>query len=119
MTNHVAWVDVPTLDLNRAMKFYGAVLDCRFEDGFLHDGVAVIIHAAGDVSGCLFEHPKGRPSMDGPLVYFNVSGRLDAALEAVVAQGGEVLREKHAIGPFGFRAIVRDSEGNRIALHTP
>ena len=24
----------------------------------------------------------------------------------------------HAIGPHGFRALIRDSEGNRIALHS-
>jgi hypothetical protein len=28
------------------------------------------------------------------------------------------LEPKHSIGPHGFRAIVLDSEGNRIALHS-
>jgi predicted enzyme related to lactoylglutathione lyase len=30
---------------------------------------------------------------------------------------GKVLEPRHSISPFGFRAIVMDSEGNRIALH--
>jgi hypothetical protein len=29
-----------------------------------------------------------------------------------------VLEAMHAIGPHGFRAVVLDSEGNRIALHS-
>jgi len=29
-----------------------------------------------------------------------------------------VLQPKHPIGPYGFRAVVLDSEGNRIALHS-
>jgi predicted enzyme related to lactoylglutathione lyase len=29
-----------------------------------------------------------------------------------------VLEPTHGIGPHGFRAIVLDSEGNRIALHS-
>jgi len=29
-----------------------------------------------------------------------------------------VLSARHSIAPFGFRAIVLDSEGNRIALHS-
>jgi predicted enzyme related to lactoylglutathione lyase len=28
------------------------------------------------------------------------------------------LQDKHQIGPHGFRAIIVDSEGNRIALHS-
>jgi predicted enzyme related to lactoylglutathione lyase len=33
-------------------------------------------------------------------------------------QGGKVVQEIHSIGPHGFRAIILDSEGNRIALHS-
>ena len=29
----------------------------------------------------------------------------------------EVLQDKHQIDPFGFRAIIVDSERNRVALH--
>jgi predicted enzyme related to lactoylglutathione lyase len=29
-----------------------------------------------------------------------------------------VLQGKHQIGEYGFRAIVLDSEGNKIALHS-
>jgi len=32
--------------------------------------------------------------------------------------GGEVLQAPHSIGPHGHRAIVRDSDGNRIVLHS-
>ena len=30
--------------------------------------------------------------------------------------GGQVVDDVHSIGPHGFRAIVLDSEGNRLAL---
>jgi predicted enzyme related to lactoylglutathione lyase len=52
------------------------------------------------------------------LVYLNAQGRLDEAVAAVVANGGKVIQPKHPIGPHGFRAIIHDSEGNRIALHS-
>jgi hypothetical protein len=41
--------------------------------------------------------------------------RADAA---VVPNGGKVLQPKHPIGPHGFRAVILDSEGNRVALHS-
>ncbi len=40
-------------------------------------------------------------------------------LQAIEKSGGKVLEHKHPIGPHGFRAIVLDSEGNRIALYSP
>ncbi|HMA95109.1 MAG TPA: hypothetical protein VKP30_20600 [Polyangiaceae bacterium] len=48
----------------------------------------------------------------------NCDGRLDASITAAGSKGGVVLQPKHPIGPHGFRAIVKDSEGNRIALHS-
>lgn len=56
--------------------------------------------------------------MTGPLVYLDASGRLDAAVAAAEARGGKVLQARHSIAPNGFRAIIADSEGNRIALHS-
>jgi hypothetical protein len=52
------------------------------------------------------------------LIYLNCDGRLDAAIAAVEANGGKVLKPKHPIGPYGFRAVILDSEGNRLALHS-
>jgi predicted enzyme related to lactoylglutathione lyase len=52
------------------------------------------------------------------MIYLNANGRLDEAVAAVPANAGSVIEAKHAIGPFGFRAIVIDSEGNRVALHS-
>lgn len=52
------------------------------------------------------------------MLYYNVIGYLEDALEQVKKQGGEVLQAAHSIGPCGHRAICLDSEGNRIALHS-
>jgi predicted enzyme related to lactoylglutathione lyase len=43
---------------------------------------------------------------------------LDQAIAAVEANGGKVLQPKHPIGPYVHRAIILDSEGNRMALHS-
>jgi predicted enzyme related to lactoylglutathione lyase len=52
------------------------------------------------------------------MIYLNANGRLDDAIAAVMANGGKVIKPKHPIGPFGFRAVIIDSEGNRVALHS-
>jgi predicted enzyme related to lactoylglutathione lyase len=43
---------------------------------------------------------------------------LDDAIAAVAPNGGQVVQPKEPIGSFGFRAIVIDSEGNQVALHS-
>lgn len=54
----------------------------------------------------------------GILVYMNCEGHVRDAVAQVERLGGRVLEALHPIGPHGFRAIVRDSEGNRITLHS-
>jgi predicted enzyme related to lactoylglutathione lyase len=39
--------------------------------------------------------------------------------QAVEKTGCKVLHSKHPIGPYGYRVIVLDSEGNRIGLRSP
>ena len=116
MANRVIWFDLPVLDLNRAMQFYSGVLDCEVRED--HPGVGVISHGEGEVSGCLFRKSDAFPSEQGALLYFNVNGRLDAAVAAAKRLGGRTVKPPHQIGSYGRRAIVMDSEGNRIALHS-
>src|SRR5262245_57050100 len=122
MHNQFVWVDIPTLELDRAIKFYSAVLDAEVSlQTFPGFQFGLLPHADTSVSGCLFEpgeNDNNVPSQTGPLIYLNVNGRLDAALSAVKDNGGQVLLEKHKIGEHGFRAVILDSEGNRIALHS-
>jgi uncharacterized protein len=80
--------------------------------------LGIFAHADDTAGGCLYQDTDFLPSSQGPMLYFSANGRLNDALAQTEANGGQVLKPKHAIGPYGFRAIVLDSEGNRIALHS-
>jgi predicted enzyme related to lactoylglutathione lyase len=119
MASRFVWVDIPVTDLQRAVRFYSAVIgmDVAVQDmpGFKF---AIFPHEGADVGGCLVPVGDGNaPSGNGPLVYVNVEGRMKQAVEAATANGGRVVEPAHSIGPHGFRAVVIDSEGNRVALH--
>jgi predicted enzyme related to lactoylglutathione lyase len=122
VTNTVVWFDMPVQDLDRAMRFYSAVLGSPIQkQQFSGMSFAVLPHEEAGVSGCLTPNCDGNdnePSDHGPLLYLNCQGRLDEAVAAVASNGGKVLQPRHPIGPYGFRALVLDSEGNRIALHS-
>jgi hypothetical protein len=117
MSHRVVWFDIPVLDLERAIEFYSQVLGIRVSKDIPGMSVAVLQHGENEVSGCLFETDLFKPSADGVLVYLSVEGRLEDAVAKVEQYGGRVIRPPHEIGPYGHRAIVLDSEGNRIALH--
>lgn len=52
------------------------------------------------------------------LICLNVSGRVRDAVRRVSSLGGKVLEDVHSLGRHGFRALLLDSEGNRIALNS-
>ena len=115
--NRAVWFDIPVADLDRAARFYKAVL-----------GVGVDKETFGEFTFCVIEHKDGNGgclvqneveiAAGGILLYLNVNGRISDAVSKVVPNGGSVIQPTHSIGPHGFRAVVLDSEGNRIALHS-
>lgn len=115
--NRFVWMDIPVADLDRAIAFYTAVAGVPVHrEKMEHFEFAVIEHDQGN-GGCLVPNPDKISAEHGPLVYLNVEGRLRDAVTQVTAHGGTVTEDVHSIGPYGFRALIVDSEGNRLALH--
>jgi predicted enzyme related to lactoylglutathione lyase len=117
--NTFCWADIPVTNLDRAIRFYSAVLGAptKKESAFGME-FGLLPHAESNVSGCLVVAQDNQPSQNGPVLYLSVEGRLDDAITQVREHGGKILKEKHQIGPHGYRAIIADSEGNRLALHS-
>ncbi|MBY5922551.1 VOC family protein [Ferrimonas balearica] len=117
--NRAVWFDIPVSDLSRARAFYEGVLGLPV---YLEQAgefqFAVLAHQQGN-GGCLVPTDAPIGSDTGVLIYLNVAGRLQAAVAQVTALGGELLQPIHPLGPHGYRALIRDSEGNRLALHAP
>lgn len=116
--NRVVWIDIPVADLDRAAKFYAAVLGVPIHaEEFSGFKFCVIDHRDGN-GGCLVVKPEEMSSTGGILVYLNVDGRIRDAVAEAESHLGKIVQPIHSIGPHGFRAVAVDSEGNRIALHS-
>ena len=119
MANLFVWTDIPVKDLGRAMKFYSGVLAIEIKEQKYPDfSLGLFPENGGNMSGCLYVEKKDISSDMGPLLYFSVDGRIDDAANKVTEFGGTILAQKTQIGEYGYRVVAKDSEGNRIALHS-
>ena len=75
MANQIVWVDIPVLDLDRAIGFYSAVLGRPVKkQEYPGMTIGLLPDEDKDVSGCLVADGGLRPSDSGPLIYLNAQG---------------------------------------------
>ena len=122
-SNSVNWFELYVQEMPRARAFYEAVLGVTLETLKLPEGDGLEMWSfPGDMAryganGALVRMPGVPSGPGGTLVYFACEDC--AATGARVAPaGGRVHREKMSIGEYGFIALVVDTEGNMIGLHS-
>ena len=116
----IAWFEIPAVNLDRAQRFYEAVLATSLKRETM-GGAELALFAAdeGGVAGCLQHSAEPvAPSADGTRVYLDAAPSLDAALGRVAGAGGRVVTAKTALPPgMGHFAHIEDVEGNVVGLH--
>lgn len=121
MTHTINWFEIPTNNLDRAIGFYGAVLGTSLKrEHFTGTGTEMAVFQGEEesVRGALIADQRRKPTADGAIVYLHARD-LDASLGRIEKAGGSVVMPKTDIGPPGFIALVRDTEGNVVGLHAP
>ena len=121
--NVVGWFEIPVANMERAIKFYETVFSFKLERhqmGPLDMAWFPTVEGNGAMGSLVYHKEHYKPSTDGTLVYFTAhSGDLTLELAKVDAAGGKVLAPKKLIADdYGYMALIMDTEGNRIALHS-
>jgi predicted enzyme related to lactoylglutathione lyase len=117
MKNALSWFEIFVNELDRACAFYESVLAIRLRhEDFLGQPMAIFPQAEG--GGALVRDADNPVGTGGTMVYLDATGKLDACLDRVPGAGGVVVRPRTSIGRAGFIALVRDSEGNTVGLHS-
>lgn len=114
----INWFEIPATDFARAVTFYNTLLNVALDEGMFGDiPHGFFINANGERIGAVIAPEDAAPSVDGSVLYLDATGQLEEALSRVDQAGGTVLLPYTSIGPQGWIALIRDSEGNRIGLH--
>ena len=123
MNNPIGWVEIPVTDLDRAETFYREYFGWELTRQEERYGVTMSwfpmdMESYGSAATLIMGEGY-TPSHEGPLVYFTApEGTVEAALKKAETMGITILRETVDIGDHGFFAVIEDSEGNRIAIHS-
>ena len=119
--NPITWFEIYVEDLERAKAFYESVFN-YFLIPEKTDGSFEAYRFPGETPstgamGTLMKHPMRKPSQEGTMIYFHCD---DCQTQSELADknGGKVFRPKWSIGTEGFIAIIGDTEGNAIGLHS-
>jgi len=121
MANAINWFEIPATNFSRAKAFYSAILDAELAvQKIMNDQMAFLPAAEGGVGGAIIQGEGYTPSAEGTIPYLNGGSDLSTILERVVTAGGEVVQPKTQISEeVGYFAFFMDTEGNKIALHSP
>jgi predicted enzyme related to lactoylglutathione lyase len=122
-SNPVGWFEIYVQDMPRAKAFYEAVFQGELTPLTVPEGSSDMEMWAfpmsteeGGASGALVRI-NGCPSGGSTMVYFSCADCADEAARAA-AHGGTLHQPKMSIGEYGFIAMVTDTEGNMIGLHS-
>jgi len=122
--NAISWFEIPATDLNRATKFYEGIFNVTLTPLDLPNikmRMFPLENMKTDVGGAVVDSGGfHKPSAtDGPLIYLNGNPDVQLVLDRVEAAGGKIMVPKTMISPeYGSMAVIIDSEGNRIGLHS-
>ena len=117
--NPVGWFEIYVQDMERAKAFYRAVFGYAFTrlESPIELWAFPIQHSGGGASGALAKIDGCGPSGNNVIIYFSCE---DCAVEAdkAAAAGGKIHKRRFSIGLYGYIALVTDTEGNMIGLHS-
>jgi predicted enzyme related to lactoylglutathione lyase len=122
-TNAISWFEIPTIDLERAAKFYETIFDISlivFDTPQIRMRMFPIESPMNIGGSLVYNKDFYKPSStDGPLIYLNGNPDVQNILDRVEEAGGKIMVPKTQISPeHGYMAVILDTEGNRIALHS-
>jgi uncharacterized protein len=120
MKNLISIVEIPTIEFPRAVSFYQTILDTSIQEINMDGALMGLFPSDGEtVSVALVKSAQYKSSMDGSVVYFNAGDDLQIVLDKIKANGGKIIVPKTDIGSgIGFYAMFKDTEGNKVGLHS-
>lgn len=113
----LSFFEIPAQNYERAVKFYSDVFDFNIKTCNYDSEIMGMIDAE-PIAGAIFSKNGYEPGNKGIIISFQFA-EISSILEKVEKNGGEILVSKTEItDEQGHFALILDSEGNRIGIHS-
>ena len=121
MKSLCVWFEIPVIDFDRAKKFYSDIFQFQIEEEEMGGSLMGFFPMEGYAnSGAIVKGEGYEPSDKGAMIYLNGGDDLQVVEDMIEPAGGKVIMKKMKISDeIGFMAIFLDTEGNKLALHSP
>ena len=117
MDKLIAWVEIPSADFERAVKFYNSVFRLELTPIDCGNGEKMACFPTNE--GAIVYSQYAKPFENGVIVSFTVPDSIEAAIARVERENGKIVIPKTKIEAEtrGYFAVCTDSENNIIGLY--
>ena len=117
MEKLIAWVEIPSADFERAVKFYNSVFKLELSPIDCGNDEMMACFPTGE--GAIIYSSYSQPSENGAIVSFTVPDSIEATIKRIEQNNGKVIIPKTKIEADGkgYFALCTDSENNKIGLY--
>lgn len=118
MKHLINWVEIPAVEIKRAVQFYAAILGTNFHEMEMGGNLYALFPSEDRFNcGALVQGEYYTPSTNGVVIYLDGGEDLAVILAKVNPAGGQVIMEKMFLSAeAGYVGMFIDSEGNKIGL---
>lgn len=115
MRKLVSWVEIPSKNFERAIKFYKSVFRIKLQEHYFEDEKMACFE---NDEGAIIHSSNFVPSENGVLISLMVPDNIEKTILRVLEHSGKVIQGEKKIQreQGGSFAIILDSEGNQIGL---
>ena len=119
-SNAINWFEIPVTNFERAKKFYETIFGIQMHSQNMNGYMMGFFPSyTGKASGAIIHGEDCVPSKNGTMVYLNSNPDMTPIINKVETAGGKIIMPKTQITPeLGFQAVIIDTEGNKVALHS-
>lgn len=114
--NHIAYVDIPTIDLKKAQRFYGSVFGWHFRP--LPGSADRLALETGSALNGFLTRVARLSRTPGIVLYVEVPD-IDGLLKKLRRSRGKVLQQKREVPDRGWTAVIASPDGCVFGLWQP
>ena len=114
MNHSICHIEIPTTDMEKAIKFYRELFGWKIE--MWQDPAYATFDTGGEPGGGIMKVDRVSPPMEMGLTFYVLVDNIEDTLSKAEKLGGKFVKEKTAVSDIGWFGLFSDLDGNVIGI---